>query len=156
MIHVTRNVPTLYCLRFRLCWVPCLVSNWSLQFSWRVLPWSCSDSLQDVGIKCHDQSPGLGLICSHFRCACMFGLVVACTLQRPASESVLTALSCLRFTVKTLCHCGFDQNADYSNTNSCCDNVLSKPLFASLCPGSECQKDLCILVNNSSSHSNAR
>lgn len=39
--------------------LPCLLSNWSLQFSRRVLPWSCSDSLQDVGIKCHDQSAGL-------------------------------------------------------------------------------------------------
>lgn len=45
-----------------------VMSHWSLQLSWRVLPWSRSDSLQDVGIKCHDQSAGL---VSYIRCACL-------------------------------------------------------------------------------------
>lgn len=66
----------LKCNQSVLLRVFCLVSNWSFQLSRRVLPWSCSDSLQDVGNKCHDQSPGLPpttCFCSHFRCFCMFG-----------------------------------------------------------------------------------
>lgn len=61
-------VPALSCLRFWICWEQTLLFQPNhLQLSRRVLPWSSSDSLQDVGIKCHDQSPGLGPSCSHIR-----------------------------------------------------------------------------------------
>ena len=35
-----------------------LLSRWSPQFSWRVFPTGCSDSLPDVGTKCSDQCQG--------------------------------------------------------------------------------------------------